>query len=97
MSVFCLNDFFVPSGIGVDDLFVIHGSLNSLSHHDHQKPVNEVTGRMLKHAGVSILVTSVTDVMAFGIGATTVSNYCGLLFALLLKNLEQFSTTVKFQ
>ncbi|KAK3091271.1 hypothetical protein FSP39_018506 [Pinctada imbricata] len=62
---------FLLLGIGVDDLFVIHGSLNSLSHHDHQKPVSEITGRMLKHAGVSILVTSVTDVMAFGIGATT--------------------------
>jgi len=37
-------------------------------------PLIEQSGSALKHAGVSITVTSITDIMAFGIGATTVSN-----------------------
>ena len=36
----------------------------------------EKIGLTLKHAGVSVTVTSVTDVFAFGVGAVTVSfNY----------------------
>ena len=32
-------------------------------------------GETMKHAGVAITVTSITDVFAFGIGAVTVSKY----------------------
>ena len=32
-------------------------------------------GIALKHAGVSVTVTSLTDVFAFGVGAVTVSQY----------------------
>ena len=36
-------------------------------------PIQERMGRTMKHAGVSVTVTSITDVFAFGIGACTVS------------------------
>ena len=36
-------------------------------------PIPERMGRTMKHAGVSVTVTSITDVFAFGIGACTVS------------------------
>lgn len=36
-------------------------------------PLPERVGKMLKHAGVSITITSFTDVIAFIIGASTVS------------------------
>ena len=36
--------------------------------------IPERMGRTMKHAGVSVTVTSITDVFAFGIGACTVSD-----------------------
>ncbi|XP_062601195.1 patched domain-containing protein 3-like, partial [Saccostrea cucullata] len=62
---------FLLLGIGVDDMFVIVGSYQSLSHHELSLPLPQRMGKLLRHAGVSILVTSVTDILAFGIGATT--------------------------
>ena len=38
------------------------------------RPVSELVGETLKHAGVAITVTSVTDLLVFFIGASTVSN-----------------------
>ena len=35
-------------------------------------PLAERMGLAMKHAGVSVTVTSVTDILAFGIGACTV-------------------------
>lgn len=61
------------TGLGVDDGFVIMQAWNRLSPAERKLPLIEQAGHALKHAGVSITVTSVTDVMAFGIGATTVS------------------------
>ncbi len=44
------------------------------------KPLHERMGLSMKHAGVAITITTVTDLMAFGIGATTVlpalSHFC---------------------
>lgn len=37
------------------------------------KSLHEKIGLTMKHAGVAITVTSLTDVFAFGIGAVTVS------------------------
>ena len=36
------------------------------------KPLPQRVGQALKHAGVAITVTSVTDMLAFGLGALTV-------------------------
>ena len=45
----------------------------------------EKIGLTLKHAGVSVTVTSVTDVFAFGVGAVTVKlNYSSVNDLLLL-------------
>ena len=61
-------------GIGIDDMFVIAQCWSNmqkdpknagLSRHDRM-------GVALKHAGVSVTVTSLTDFAAFGIGAVTV-------------------------
>ena len=62
------------SGIGIDDMFVIVQCLNNQkrSHSGNLPPVSEMIGAALKHAGVSITVTSVTDVLGFGVGAVTV-------------------------
>ena len=62
---------FLLLGIGVDDMFVIVQSLDNLE----QRPgedIEERVSRAMKHAGVSILVTSITDAVTFFIGSTTV-------------------------
>ena len=38
----------------------------------------------LKHAGVSVTVTSLTDVFAFGVGAVTVSSSINIDFSLIM-------------
>ncbi|XP_013382604.1 protein patched homolog 1 [Lingula anatina] len=63
---------FLLLGIGVDDAFVIIQSWNNLHPHEKEKPLPDRVGLMLKHAGVAITVTSITDFVAFAIGATTI-------------------------
>ena len=61
-------------GIGIDDMFVIMQSVNNVKKEAalNQLSIEEKIALALKHAGVSITVTSVTDVFAFAVGAVTV-------------------------
>ena len=61
------------TGIGVDDMFVITQCYDQLTHSEKLLPMHQRIGLTLKHAGMSIFVTSITDICAFGIGSTTVS------------------------
>ena len=68
---------FLVLGIGIDDMFVIVQCFNNLSKEEKAIPsVPERIGLTMKHAGVAITVTSLTNVFAFGIGAITVSCAC---------------------
>ena len=64
----------VCAGIGIDDMFVIVQCWTNMK----RDPLNQglsiadKMGLALKHAGVSVTVTSLTDVFAFGVGAVTV-------------------------
>ena len=62
----------ISTGIGVDDMFVIVESYKRLTPKQQELPVEERIALTLRHAGVSITVTSITDIVAFGIGASTV-------------------------
>ena len=48
--------------------------------------IPERMGRTMRHAGVSVTVTSITDVFAFGIGACTVRYCVGLCRSDLLSS-----------
>ncbi|XP_060064761.1 patched domain-containing protein 3-like [Ylistrum balloti] len=71
---------FLLLGIGVDDMFVIVEAWKNLSQKEMKLPLVDRMALSLKHAGVSITVTSITDVVAFAIGASTVipglSGFC---------------------
>jgi len=68
---------FLVLGLGVDDAFIIAGEFQQQIK-DHllkgqaNLPAADLLEETMKHAGVSILITSLTDVVAFGIGASTV-------------------------
>ncbi|RUS79504.1 hypothetical protein EGW08_012736, partial [Elysia chlorotica] len=63
---------FLLLGIGVDDMFVIMGALNNLKGEELDLDIPQKVGQVLRHAGVSITVTSFTDFVAFMVGATTI-------------------------
>lgn len=63
---------FLLMGLGVDDMFVMSACWNNLSESASKKSLPVKVGLMLKHAGVSIVITSFTDIVALLIGAITI-------------------------
>ncbi|PNF38055.1 hypothetical protein B7P43_G02357 [Cryptotermes secundus] len=63
---------FLLLGVGVDNSFVIMQCLENVSKEDKCTSVPERLGRTLRQAGVSITVTSLTDIVAFAIGTSTI-------------------------
>ncbi|XP_046427563.1 patched domain-containing protein 3-like isoform X1 [Neodiprion fabricii] len=63
---------FLLLGIGVDDMFVIMQSLENISKVEKPSDLTERIARALQQSGMSITVTSVTNIVAFAIGVTTV-------------------------
>ncbi|KAK0090682.1 hypothetical protein PV325_008019 [Microctonus aethiopoides] len=63
---------FLLLGIGVDDMFVIIQSLESLAENKKKLSIPMRIATALQQSGMSITVTSFTNIVAFAIGMTTV-------------------------
>lgn len=63
---------FLLMGLGIDDMFVMSACWNNLTPAEAKKSLPVKVGLMLRHAGVSIVITSFTDIVALLIGAITI-------------------------
>ncbi|CAH0729250.1 unnamed protein product, partial [Brenthis ino] len=63
---------FLLMGLGVDDMFVMNACWKIVIASDNHKSIPIKVGHMLRHAGVSIVITSFTDIVALLIGAITI-------------------------
>ena len=68
---------FILIGIGIDDMFVIASQLDKLP---ASLGPNERIAQTMAHAGISITITSLTDILAFALGSTSslpaLSSFC---------------------
>ena len=69
-------------GIGIDDMFVISQCWSNMKKDPSNTKLSlpDQMGVALKHAGVSITITTVTDVFAFGVGAFSVSFFFVMIY-----------------
>ena len=70
-------------------MFIIIQALETLDDQQKRDPIYIQMGHVLKRAGVSITVTSLTDVAAFAIGATTVCDEYSVFYIVTLSFLLQ--------
>ena len=63
---------FLMVGLGIDDMFVIMKTFRNVEETMDKQDLEEKIALTLKHAGVSITVTSLTDICVFSVGAITV-------------------------
>ncbi|XP_069132616.1 patched domain-containing protein 3-like [Argopecten irradians] len=64
---------FLILGIGIDDMFIL---MSGLAEAPLDRSIPERVGETMRISGVSITITSLTDILAFGIGAS--SNFLGV-------------------
>ena len=66
--------------IGIDDAFVVVGELNNLTKKGNLETTEETFGKVMKHAGVSVSITSLTSIVSFAVCGITVipgiSSFC---------------------
>ena len=63
---------FLMLGVGIDDMFVLVQSYENLSDEEKKLPLPERFAKAMSYAGMAVSVTSVTNIVAFSLGATTV-------------------------
>lgn len=64
--------FFIILGLGVDDIFVIMSAYRKISDEHAELSLEEKIAKTMQKAGASITITSLTDIIAFVVGASTI-------------------------
>lgn len=64
--------FFIIMGLGVDDIFVIMSAFRKIKGEHSNLKLSEKIAKTMEKAGASITITSLTDIIAFLVGGTTV-------------------------
>ncbi|XP_060594980.1 NPC intracellular cholesterol transporter 1-like isoform X2 [Ruditapes philippinarum] len=86
---------FLLLAVGVDDAFVIITTWNRINKHNKQFPIEERIAITMQHAGVSVTVTSFSDLVAFACGISTqmpvLKSFCiycsiGILFLFIMQS-----------
>ncbi|KAH3797092.1 hypothetical protein DPMN_150667 [Dreissena polymorpha] len=86
---------FLLLAVGVDDAFVILTTWERVNKRHLHKPIEERVALTMQHAGVSVTVTSFTNLVAFASGVTTqmpvLQSFCvycsfGILFCFLMQS-----------
>lgn len=62
---------FILNGIGLDVIFILVKGLDELDYHQPGLSLEQRFQRLMETAGLSVLVVSITNVVAFGLGAIT--------------------------
>ena len=57
----------ILTGVGVDDMFLL---VSAWRYTNYNLDVEERLGQSLKHASVSLIITTATDCLAFFVGTT---------------------------
>ena len=93
---------FLFLAIGIDDMFVIMQSFDNLQ--SNEKDVEDIRnniGLTMKRAGVAITVTSMTDIVVFGVGSSTVSQQapflCNLTIVLFVVDFASLEIVLQVQ
>jgi Niemann-Pick C1 protein len=72
---------FLVVGLGVDDIFVIMGTLRKIRSEHQQLPLAEIIARTVHHSGTSITITSATNIVVMLVGMTTyIPSMCSYYF-----------------
>jgi predicted RND superfamily exporter protein len=64
--------FFIILGLGVDDIFVILAAMRKIDDEMKEITIPEKIAKTMQKAGASITITSITDIVAFVVGGSTV-------------------------
>lgn len=93
---------FLMLGIGIDDMFVLVQCYENLTKEERKLSLEDRMGKTLSSAGMAISVTSVTNIVAFLLGATTVipalrsfCAFCGIgILAIFIYTLTFFTACI---
>ena len=76
-TIYISNSFILFQGVGVDDMFIL---MSGWRQTDLKAPIEDRISETFRSSAISVTITSLTDLLAFCIGATSpflsVKNFC---------------------
>ena len=83
--------------IGIDDAFVVVGVLDNLTRKEYSDTIEQTFGKVMKRAGVSISITSLTSIVSFAVcGITVIPGVSSFCLGCAIGLLAIYALTVSF-